>query len=983
MRNIQQRRFCILALAAGAFFPAFALDPAKKLTQYSMAVWTQQQGLPQDSVRAITQTTDGYLWLGTDEGLARFDGYDFVTFSKDHGDLPSNSISSLAADKDGSLWIGTNGGLTHYKDRRFRNYTSRDGMAGNAVDFLFEDHAGVLWAVVEGALSRFDGKQFTNFLPERDLAMTRARSVAEDASGNIYLAGWSSVARLENGEFTTVVSSSTLDKDFPICMQVDRTGAIWVLGTRELTVQSPGGGLRRFGADDGLAGFFGLTGALQLDRNGNVWLGAVGGLARVQTGSAHESGLGKLRNDTSAVRRLTSPGLIRCIFEDRDGNLWLGTNGGLLRLHDDLFTVYGKAEGLPSDEPNAVHPDRAGRVWIGFQDGGLVLLSGKPPAGMPGGGVFSIGETRAGDLLVAGRAGFSRLHDGRFQTFVPPDPLARKSVYDVAEDAAGRIWLAMPYGLGVLEGGAIRYVITSPQSDTGMYSVTGDPDGSVWAGSRNGLWHVTGNHVERYGAAEGLAGDHVRTLHRDTDKLWIGTFGGGLIAFRDGKFTSYAVKDGLLSDNVSDIIDDGESLWLSTTRGVSRVFRRDLKDFDEHRVRKLTPVNYAVPDGLREAQGSAHPSGGGGRQSDGSLWFVTGRGVALLRPGAHMPAAKSPPVHMVDMVADGHLLDWTTPPRVPPGSGRLQIRYAAIHLSAPERVRYSFRLEGLDADWVTAGLRRGVSYDNLRHGHYRFNVRAELPGVAPAVSSWEFDMLPHYYETAWFRVLCALLLAGLGWMLYKFRVSQIRSRFALVLQERARLAREIHDTLTQAFVGISSQLDVVESRMNKDIEGARGSLDLARRMSQHSLNEARRSVMDLRAVALDNHDLASALKSGSDLWVEGSGIAVDIDVKGESRILPEEVEHHVLRIAQEGVTNVLKHARANRIALRLRIETRKLNLQVSDDGCGFNADNVFASAKGHFGLIGMRERAERLGGELRLESHPGKGTQLDVTVPLS
>jgi signal transduction histidine kinase/ligand-binding sensor domain-containing protein len=977
---MQRLRASLLAIVAGSLFPVFALDPGKSLTQYSMAVWTQQQGLPQDSVRAITQTADGHLWLGTDEGLARFDGYEFVTFTKEHSDLPSNSITSLAAGRDGSLWIGTPSGLVHYANQHFHAYTHNDGMAGDSVDSLFEDHTGKIWIVTEQGLSRFDGTKFVNFLCNQDIPVTKARTVVEDSRQNIYLTGWSAVAKLEDGKFTTVVPPATLDKDFPIDFQVDPKGTIWVLGTHELVARSPDGAIHRYTGGELLSGFFALSGTLKLDRNGNLWAGDGGGLARFRTENLEAGG---------GIERLASLGLVRCIFEDREGDLWVGTSGGLVRLHDDLFTTYGKSEGLPGEEPDAIRVDRGGNVWVGFQDRGLVLFSGKQtaakqPAGMPHGGVFDIRETPKGDLLVAGRDGLTRLSQNRFQTFVPPDPLGRKSVYGAIEDSAGRTWMATPNGLGVLEGSAFRW-ITFPESGTYSFlRVVEARDGSVWAGSWKGLLHVKGSHTRLYRMADGLASDHVRSLYSDKDgTIWIGTFGGGLISLRDGKLTTYAVRDGLLSDNVSDIIDDGEALWLSTTRGICRISRSQLKDFAEHRIQRLSPVNYGVAEGLREAQGSTHLTGGGDRHRDGSLWFVTSRGIAVYRPGTRGPIVSPPPVHLVEMVADGRALDWSNIPRIDPGSGRLQIRYSAIHLSAPELIRYSYKLDGLDSDWVVAGSRRNVSYDNLHHGHYRFNIRAELPGAPPVVNSWEFEMLPRFYETIWFRLICALMLAAAGWMVYQLRVQQIRSRFALVLQERARLAREIHDTLTQAFVGIASQLDVVDMRMRRDIDAAHSSLDLARRMAQHSLTEARRSVMDLRAAALDDHDLAAALKSGSLLWAEGSGVEVDVEIKGESGNLPEDVAHHILRIAQEGVTNVLKHARATRVALKLRIEQGMLNLRVRDNGCGFDSHNVFAAAKGHFGLIGMRERAERLGGELRLESRPGEGTELDVTVPLS
>jgi signal transduction histidine kinase len=313
---------------------------------------------------------------------------------------------------------------------------------------------------------------------------------------------------------------------------------------------------------------------------------------------------------------------------------------------------------------------------------------------------------------------------------------------------------------------------------------------------------------------------------------------------------------------------------------------------------------------------------------------------------------------------------------------RIRILYTAIHLSAPEQVAYSYRLSGLESRWVSAGARREINYNTPAHGNYRFTVKAELPGGQATEASYAFDVLPHYYETVWFRMLGTAALLAFAWAIYQLRLRQIRSRFSLVLEERARLAREIHDTLAQGFVGISSQLDAVAMCMPEEQSPARKYLDMARRMARHSLTEARRSVMDLRASVLEGQDLAAALESGMRMWTAGAGVDVKVDVSGPEMVLSQEMEQHLLRIAQEAVTNVVKHAGANRIGIKLHTEARKLYLQIRDNGRGFATPDVFSSRGGHFGLIGMRERAERLGGELRLASNPGEGTEVEVTVPL-
>jgi signal transduction histidine kinase/ligand-binding sensor domain-containing protein len=978
------KRTASLSVAVLFAFSAYALDPHKSLTQYSRTTWGQEDGLPQDTIRAITQTTDGYLWLGTDEGLARFDGYDFRHYDKASGDLPANSITALAAASDGTLWIGTSNGLTQYAPRgkaRFRTLTVKDGLPDDAISQLYEDHEGTLWIVAGIYLSRYQNGRFTNFAPGKDLPVTTARIIREDRAHDLWVAGFTAVVKMKGDRFETVMDAHVLEGNIPTAMLFDRQGNFWLGGNLGIMVRSPKGDIRRYTERDGLPDRFIRT--LWEDRDGNIWAGTNSGIARMD-GDRFVTPNTADANDVDPVR---------CLFEDREGDMWVGTNGGLTRYRDTVFTAYGKTEGLPSDEPNAIYQDRAGTIWVGFHESGLLRFGPGPPRryttrdGLPNNEIFSIREASNGDLLIGARGGMVRMHDGRFTTFVPNDPLERLNVFDAIEDAEKRIWLATPGGLAELTPNGSRTVFTSePLLVNAVVTLCADRDGSVWAGTYGkGLWRVNGKGTRQFTVSDGLSSDQIRSLYQDDEgTLWIATFGGGLDAYRDGKFQAFTARDGLLSDNVARVSDDGDSLWLSTTRGICRIAKRQLSDFAAHRRPRLEPVNYGTDDGLRSAQCSpSYPIGGGGtRTTDGRLWFTTMRGLAVFSPGSHGQPSLAPVVHVADIEANGHPVDLSQPARLAPSNERVQIRYAAIHLNAPERVQYFYRLDGIDKDWVSAGTRRLINYNSLKHGDYRFTVRAEIQGGAASEQSYSFTVLPWFYETTWFRILFAVLLLATGWAIYQLRLRQIRYRFSLVLEERARLAREIHDTLAQGFVGISSQLDAVAMCMPEEGTPARKFLDLARRMARHSLTEARRAVMDLRSAALEDQDLASAIQSGTRQWTAGSGVEVEVDVDGTRPKIPEEMEQHLLRIAQEAVTNVLKHAGATRIGIKLHLEARKLYLRIRDNGRGFDQNGVFSTLGGHFGLIGMRERAERLGGELRLASHPGEGTEVEVSVPL-
>ena len=985
-----RRRSQIVAILTLAYLAAglpslFALDPHKALTQYTRAVWTQADGLPQDSIRAIAQTADGYLWLGTDEGLARFDGYDFVTFTKDSGALPGNSVTALASGGDGALWIGTPNGLACYRNRGFTAFTTRDGLPDNFISSVFEDRDGALWIASGIYLSRFEDGKFTNYPAERLLPVRAARIVYEDRGHTLWVAGVDGVVKLNRGSFEAVLGPKEMEGDIVTAMIKDRGDRLWIGGTKGLILRTPDGKLRRFDSRDGLPD--NLVRALWEDRGGNLWVGTNKGLSRLEGG----------RFVVAALDGGFNPVWVRCLFEDREGDLWVGMNNGLNRLRDDRFTIYGRTEGLPSDEPIAVHQDRKGGIWIGYHDGGLARLDPAAPPrvyttrnGLPSNEIFAIRDSVDGGLLVATREGLSRMRAGHFSNYSLPDPLGRAVVFDALEDRRGRVWAAGPGGVYQMTGNKFRNVVAGgPVVNDAAVVLSEGPGGGIWAGAYGeGLWRIQDGKTRRFTTSDGLGSDQIRSLYQDPDgTLWIGTFGAGLNSLRNGVFARYTARDGLLSDNISHIEDDGQgSLWLSTTRGICRVAKRQLRDFTAGRVRALSPVNYGVDDGLRSAQcAPGYPAGGGGaRTSDGRLWFPTTRGLAAIDPGAEArePALPAPIVQIVEASVDRQDIDTGGAAKLKPGPGRIQFRYTGIHLSAPERVRYEYKLEGLDRDWIPAGARRAINYNSLGHGLYRFMVRAFVPGQSPSEASFDFQVLPHFYERSYFLGLFAASLFAAIYGLYRLRLRRIRGRFSLVLEERARIAREIHDTLAQGFVGISSQLDAVAMMMNGDDGVARRHLELAQRMARHSLTEAKRSVMDLRASALEEGDLQSALATAARQWTAGSSIPVALEVSGASRSLPEDLEQNLLRIAQEAVANSVKHAGAQRIWIRLRMEPRAVRLTIRDDGRGFESAGAFSTIGGHFGLLGMRERVERLGGEFDLSSQPGGGTQVNVSVPL-
>ncbi len=482
---------------------------------------------------------------------------------------------------------------------------------------------------------------------------------------------------------------------------------------------------------------------------------------------------------------------------------------------------------------------------------------------------------------------------------------------------------------------------------------------------------ITNGKFQTFTTKDGLSSNTVISLYEDAaGDLWIGTNGGGLNRFRDGKFVSFT--------NTPDVIyrileDKQQNLWCSSNKGIFRVNKNDL----DH------PVFYGPADGTltRECSGGGHPAGW--KTSDGRIWFATIKGLAVIDPENIPLNTSPPPIAIEQLFVDNQSIPLTQKVTLSPGIARLDFYYTALSFIAPENVRFKYKLEGFDHDWIDGGGRRVASYTNLRPGNYKFRViAANNDGVwNESGSALDFYLQPRFYQTYWFYLICVLLLALTAWQLYRLRVRRMALQFRAVLAERNRIAREIHDNLAQDILGISVQLELVARLMPAAAETAKGHLDRARMLVRNSMTEARRYVWDLRSQELQKKDLPAALRDTTKRLTAESNVETVVEVGGLMRPLPVEVETNLLRIGQEAINNAVKHARANRIEVGLNFDTRNVRLSVRDNGRGFDPSEQIAD--GHFGLLGMRERAEQIGGVLSIDSAPERGTQIAVEVPLN
>ncbi|HEX7086053.1 MAG TPA: two-component regulator propeller domain-containing protein [Vicinamibacterales bacterium] len=972
----------VVAALVAALLPlaprdASALDPGKQLSQFWHRSWTQQHGLPQDSVRAIVQAADGALWLGTDEGLARFDGAEFTIFRQGPGELRSAQVTALEAARDGAIWIGTLAGVACYRNGRFEYYDPAGGLGTHAVTDLHEDRDGTIWAVGGVLVSAIRDGRIVNYGVEHGVPPEGLRVLADAPDGTLLGAGLGEIVRFRDGHFEPVIDSRPLGDAIPLSMTVDDGGAIWI-GTTYGVVRVQGKRLQRYGEIDGMPA---PVRALLRDRDGTLWAGTSNGVARLVDGRFE-------RVSTPALRLNAR---VSSLFEDRDGSIWIGTNSGLHRFRDQPFTIYGTPEGLPSDQPTAVHEDAEGALWIGFQDAGVMRLNGgrverfTAASGLAGDEVFSLYGTRDGSMLVGTRNGLSRIRpDGSITNLAPIDPLNRRSVHDAIEDETGRLLLGTANGVLLVERGRQRHLFGGgPTLADAIVALARDADGTIWAATYDrGLWRYQHGKAERFTREHGLPTDALRALRIDAlGVLWIGTAGGGL-AWRQGdRFSSVSTPQGLDSGTIGQIIDDDEDLWLGTPSGLLRVKKRSLLD---GQVGRTDDSIFAASAGLRSSQcAPGFPvASGGTRDREGRIWAITANGLAMLDP-VRLSAPPPPPTPEIRAVlVDGMPVDPRTAFEVAPGTGRVEFQFASVWLGTPERLYYQYRLEGVDPGWIGGGTRRTVDYNNLPPGHYRFLVRASLGDditSPPAVVT--FTRRAAWFEARWFPFAVVAALALLASGLYWLRLRQVRAMFAMRLEERVRIARDLHDTLAQDLVGIGTQLAGVASAMSSAPERAAQQLALARRMTQHSLTEARRAIMDLRTSALDGRGLPAALDHVIREMAAASGVEVVLSADPAADPDDERRQQQLLRIAQEAVANALKHARPTRIDVMLAARNGHTVLRVSDNGAGFSPADAFAVSHGHFGLLGMRERARAVGGELVIQSAPGAGTTVEARVP--
>jgi signal transduction histidine kinase/ligand-binding sensor domain-containing protein len=970
-----------VSMAAGALLAccgiASALDPSLAISQYAHTAWTIRDGFFKGQIHTITQTQDGYLWLGTEFGVIRFDGVKAVPWQPPTGQkLPSSYIDSLLAGGDGRLWIGTLQGLASWKDGKLTNYAE---LAGQPIASLFEDHEGVLWAgTIAPSTARLCAiRQSGVECYGQDGSLGSIVTSLYEENGHLWVNTASGVWQWRPGPpkfYPMPVSprdhTQGLNDDHGRLLISMRGGITQIVEGKVTAYPIPGTGPH-----------FNPTEMLR-DRDDGLWIGTSDrGLFHVHHGEM----------DAFTQSNGLSGDALETLFEDREGSIWVASVGGLDRFRDYSIPAISVRQGLSGDDPVSILAANDGGVWLAYRLGlnkwnDRTVTTYREKSGLPG-IVDSLFQDSGGRIWAFTLQGAAWLQNGRF---IPAGQVPPGQVHAIAEDRDGGLWLSHDRGLLRLLGG--RVVQQTPWSELGhqqgAISLVTDPvRGGQWLGLYPaGLIYAENGRVRAsYSAANGLGAGEVADIRFDGDgTVWASTEG-GLSRLKDGRITTLSSVNGLPCDTVHWMMeDDDHSVWLYMACGLVRVERAELGAWAANPRRTIRATVFDSSDGVVVRQLATGYSPRVAKSRDGKFWFRAGPGVSVFDPRHLRSNTLPPPVRIEQITADRKTYDASSDLRLPPLVRDLEIDYTALSLVAPEKNRFRVRLEGRDPDWKDVGNERKAFYNDLPPRNYRFRVMASNnSGVwNEAGAAFDFSIDPAYYQTRWFRALCVAAFLALLWGLYRYRVHQIAEAFNARMDERVgertRIARELHDTLLQSFQGLMLRLQVVDELLP---EGrAKEELELSLERADQAIAEGRDAVQGLRSSAITTNDLAQAVREvGNELAPPGTA-TFRLVVEGAARDLHPIIRDELYRIAREALRNAFSHARAQHVEAELIYADRQLRLRIRDDGRGIAPAILEEGRPDHYGLPGMRERAKQIGAKLTIWSGVGAGTEIELSL---
>jgi ligand-binding sensor domain-containing protein/signal transduction histidine kinase len=991
-------------------------NPENEGALFTFRRWQSEQGLPQDRVRALAQTVDGYIWVGTDDGLARFDGARFVSLGLPEG-LPSSPVRTLFGDSHGSLWIGSVGdGLIHWQAGHSTMLTVANGLPSDAIGALAEDREGRIWIGTDSGLAIWHNGQLMSFGPAREFSGKAITALFKDQQGNMWVgATGAGVFEYHNGAFVPLEDSATRELlQDPHCILVDKAGRIWIGAGDDFVLCHDANQWRPYQIPRHLARSY--VSSLVEQPDGTVWAGSM------------SEGLFEFK-DRKMTTVNASSGLsdnsVESLMTDRDGNLWAGTDTGLNLLRQrDLF-AYDQRQGLGYGAVDGLAEIAPDQVWVGKPGDGVYEWDGQnfshvmsADLSVVGPQINAVLESKNGGCWVAGKYGLLY--------FKTPEKTADKArlfrlpglnIISLCEAGGGILWAGTSEGnLFCLENGTWH-----EQTSLGhaLTAIAAAADGAVWVGTEgDGIYQFSGHGTNHWDTGNGLLSDLVRALYVDSDQsLWIGTAGGGLSCLRQERITTLTTREGLPDNTISEILDDDKGrLWLGSNRGIACVNKEELEELIAGKITAVYPQVFGRAEGMlsEECAGGFCPTGL--KTASGRLWFPTLKGLVVVDPHVQLSKLPAPGVLLEQISVDGvphSVFAASVSPsgrgdaaftgttngvlNLGPGRHRIEFQYTALGFDSPERIRFRYRLTGLDSDWVEAGNRRLAFYSYVPSGNYSFQVIA-----CNADGLWNdtgatigLTISKYFWQTWWFTgILSATLLVivGAGVRFIVKRNLQRRLKHLeqerVLERERTRIAQDLHDEMGAKLCRISFLSEHVRRNHNgmaPELQHQIASISDASREVLHSLDEI------VWAVNPQNDTLehvVSYIGHYANEFFQETGIECKVNISGRppSYSLSAQLRHNLLLAVHEAFTNVLKHSKANQVDVSIVLEAAAFEVTISDNGGGFDMPSIASletsSGAAGDGLHNMKQRLSDIGGRCSIQSTPGNGTVVEFTLPL-
>ncbi len=955
----------------GVIAPFQGAGSAQTIAQYSVTAWGHKDGLPSTLVYAIAQTDDGFLWLGTADGLVRFDGVQFTRWrSLQPNDEPLGQVRALCASTHGGLWFGTDSGILG----RISNDHLGAVSLRSAVESIEEARDGSLWVAASAVLWHLDGANFTPIQPPMALSGEWLSGPLESDDRTQWITTRQGLFHVEAQNKLTAVSSH------PYWLFRAQDGQLGLLNGRG-RVDSLQDEKTNKQSDEFLPGPIAIS-AVTTDSKGGLWIASRGnGVIRRAADSGEISASRFTRADG------ISSDIVRAVFEDREHDLWLGTENGLDRLRRSNVLSLTRREGMLSDTVSSIATADGNSVWLGTSDGLELMANGQHTVYLRGTRILSLLTDGNRRLWAGTTRGLMRWNDGRI--FFPQQDARFIAITEVAEDAQGTLWF-YDADKGLFRqnpGHSPEKILDSALLGQSVAAIYSSRNREIWFGLHSGNVVAFGKGAfHKYSTQDGLSGGVVHGIAEDAaGEVWVATERG--ICFFSGEhFDCRNTQSGLPGERVLWAIPDANgNMWLGYNIGVARLDLQELRSSKATGFDKSQAKLYDVREGIENSpdlSGNARAA----LAQDGRLWLTTSQGVAVLDPAHLRTNPLPPPVHIVDFEADGQQVDLSQPVRLRPLTRSIQFSFTGLSLSDPQNVRFRYRLDGYDSDWHDGGSRRDASYTNLPPKRYVFYVHAaNSDGVWNDVGArLDFKLAPAYFQTLWFRLLCVGLVLTIILMLFRIRLRSAQRSMRMLyeerVEERARIAQELHDHLIQEMVGIGMQLEVADA-LTADNAGAKKPLERAVALSRSAIASGRLTLETLRRRPLSGATLVETLRETVEAYAQKDQAPVQYLIEGKERPFCPEIAEEISEIGQEALRNAVKHAGGGTIVVRLHFGEASFDLSVRDAGGGFDEGVLRTGVPGHYGLAGMRERAARISAQLVINSTPGSGTTVHVSIP--